>query len=691
MTSKKLTLSLMAATALFSSTAFAEEVTLDPIVVGSDFRAKKLSKTSNSVTVIGEEEVYDKASQTLIETLASSPNVNFSAGASKAKYIQIRGIGERSQFETPLNPSVGLVVDGIDFSNITLGAAMFDVKQIEVLRGPQGTKFGANGMAGVVNVKSNEPTEELETHLETTIGNYNTKAVGLAISGPLVQDKLEGRVSIYKNTSDGYTHNSYLDRKDTQNIDELSFKSQLRWYVNDDHTIDVTFMHVNVDNGYDAFTQDNTRTTSSDEPGHDYQRTNAFAVKSTYQLTPAMHLVSQLSHSNSDIEYSYDEDWTYVGEYAFGYKAVDQYLRKKKQTDIDVKLISDEEGRIFNRTTDWTLGAYYKHYESDLTRNYTYFATPFLSQYDTDNTALYGQLDSYLTDKLTLITGLRIEKWKADYTDTDVGDFQRDKVLVGGKLGIDYQASPTELYYISLSKGYKPGGVNPVTSASGLPKEYKTESLWNLDIGMNTSYLDGKIRNRLNLFYGKRRDQQISTSDKKTRPDGSTRYSDYISNAQKGTYYGLESTLDFYPNENLHLFTSVGLLKAKFDSYTNPITGDVKDGRTPAQSPSYQYNVGFDVAFADGWIFKSNVEGRGSYYFSNTNDQKSSAYALLNSSLEYTHESWSVVLWGRNLADKEYFVRGFFFANNPDDWTKDELYTQLGTPRTFGLTVSYDF
>ena len=304
---------------------------------------------------------------------------------------------------------------------------------------------------------------------------------------------------------------------------------------------------------------------------------------------------------------------------------------------------------------------------------------------------MYGQLDSYLTDKLTLITGLRIEKWKADYTDTDVGDFQRDKVLVGGKLGIDYQASPTELYYISLSKGYKPGGVNPVTSASGLPKEYKTESLWNLDIGMNTSYLDGKIRNRLNLFYGKRRDQQISTSDKKTRPDGSTRYSDYISNAQKGTYYGLESTLDFYPNENLHLFTSVGLLKAKFDSYTNPITGDVKDGRTPAQSPSYQYNVGFDVTFADGWIFKSNVEGRGSYYFSNTNDQKSSAYALLNSSLEYTHESWSVVLWGRNLADKEYFVRGFFFANNPDDWTKDELYTQLGTPRTFGLTVSYDF
>ena len=450
-------------------------------------------------------------------------------------------------------------------------------------------------------------------------------------------------------------------------------------------------MHINVDNGYDAFTQDNTRTTSSDEPGRDAQKTNAFSIKSTYQVNEAMHLVSQISHSYSNIEYSYDEDWTYAGEYAFGYSAVDQYLRKKKQTDIDVRLVSDEAGRIFDATTDWTFGAYYKTYSSDLTRNYTYFASPFTSSYDTDSFALYGQIDTHLTDKLTLVSGLRVEKWKADYTDNDVGDSSKEKTLVGGKIGLDYQRNTNELYYVSLSRGYKPGGVNPVTTASGLPKEYTTETLWNLDLGVNSSHLDGKLRNRLNLFYGKRKDQQISTSDKKTRPDGSTRYSDYISNAEEGTYYGLESTLDYYPNESLHLYGSVGLLKAKFDKYTNPITGDVKDGRTPAQSPSYQYNVGFDVTFADGWIFKSNVEGRGSYYFSNTNDQKSNAYALVNSSLEYTHESWSVVFWGKNLTDKEYHVRGFFFANNPDDWATEELYTQLGAPRTFGLTVSYDF
>ncbi len=186
---------------------------------------------------------------------------------------------------------------------------------------------------------------------------------------------------------------------------------------------------------------------------------------------------------------------------------------------------------------------------------------------------------------------------------------------------------------------------------------------------------------RFNLFYGKRKDQQV-----KTYIEASRSFTDFLDNAAKGTYYGLESQLDFYPNESLHLFTSLGLLKSEFDSYTAALTG-----RAPAQSPEYQYNVGFDVAFADGWIFKSNVEGKGSYYFSNTHDQKSNAYALLHASLEYTSGSWSTVLWGRNITDTSYETRGFFFGNDPSTGYTDALYTQKGTPRTFGLTLSYDF
>jgi len=681
MTSKTLTLSLITSFALMGTTTFAEEVTLDPIVVSSDFREKKLSETSNTVTVIGEEEIYDKASQSFVDILGNTANVNFSAGGSKAKFIQIRGMGERGQFETPLNPTVGLMIDGIDFSNATLGASLFDVKQIEVLRGPQGTTFGANALAGVVNVESNEPTKETEGHLEATVGNYNTRAFGAAIGGTLVEDTLLGRFSIYKNDSDGFYTNSYLNREDTNGLDELTAKAKLKWLVSENHTIDFTLVHIDNDNGYDVFNETNNRTTQSDEPGRDTQKTNAFSVKSMYQVTPAFHLESRASYSKSEIEYSYDEDWANEGSY---YKSFDQYLRDKKQIDLDVRVVSDEEGKIFNQTTAWTVGAYYKKYESDLTRNNTYFAEPFLSDYEGESKAVYGQLDIAINDKLTLVSGLRIEQWETTYSDSDDVSFNDTENLVGGKLGLEYKANTAQLFYVTLSRGYKPGGFNPVTDTSGLPKQYETESLWNVDLGVNGTYLEGQLTNRTNLFYGKRKDQQVGTS----YVTEGYKYTDYITNAEKGTYYGLETEFDYRANDEITFNASLGLLNAEFDTFYNPVDLVSKDGRTPAQSPKYQYNLGVNYMLSENWNLKGNVEGRGSYYFSNSHDEKSSAYQLVNASVEYIHENWSATLWGRNLGNVDYQTRGYYFDNFG---TGDALYTQQGNPRTFGFTLGYDF
>lgn len=696
MKNKIITTSLIAVYTLAATASFGEEVNLDPIVVGADFRDKNLSQVSNSVSVISEKDIYDKATQSFVEVVSQEPNVNFSSGASKAKYIQIRGIGERSQFTTPLNPSVGIMMDGIDFSQSALGLTLFDIKQIEVLRGPQGTTFGANGMAGVINIESNEPTNDANGHLEASAGNYNTKAIGLALNTPIVEDKLLARFSVYKNTSDGYMTNSYLNRKDTNNIDELTARAKLKWFVSDNHTIDLTLMHVDIDNGYDAFTLDNTRDSHADQPGKDTQKTDAFALKSIYQVNDKMHLVSSLSYSTTDLEYSYDEDWSYDGEFdpAWAYSSFDQYLRDRKQFDVDVRMVSDEAGRIFNGMTDWTFGVYYKDYSEDLTRNYTYlYGIPFTSNYDTKNTAVYGQLDTHFTDKLTLVAGLRVEKWESDYSDSENVDIDTDETLTGGKLGLNYQAESDMLYYITLSKGYKPGGVNADYRLSSNAKTYETETLWNLDAGLNSSHFDDKVKSRLNFFYGKRKDQQVKSSVVDHRTDGSVEFIDYLTNAAEGTYYGLESQIDYYFVENLHMYTSIGLLKAKFDEYNdpNPTALDVT-GRAPANSPEYQYNVGFDYLFMEAWTFKSNVEGRGSYYFSNRHNEKSDPYALLNASLEYTNGSFTASLWMRNITDEEYFVRGFgSFGNNPSKFYETELYTQFGAPRTGGLTLSYDF
>ena len=108
-------------------------------------------------------------------------------------------------------------------------------------------------------------------------------------------------------------------------------------------------------------------------------------------------------------------------------------------------------------------------------------------------------------------------------------------------------------------------------------------------------------------------------------------------------------------------------------------------------------NIQKSFSYNRGPIHPVKIPFRLSYYFSNTHDQKSEAYTLFNSSLEYTNGSFSATIWVRNLADEEYAVRGFYWGNNPTptpgypDGYEDELYVQKGTPRTFGLTVAYDF
>ncbi|WP_121627898.1 TonB-dependent receptor [Poseidonibacter antarcticus] len=693
---KNLTLSACTSFILLSSLAYAEDITLDSITVTSDFRDKNLSQTSNAISVLSEDKIEEKAHQSFENVIGQIPNVNFSTGGSRAHYIQIRGIGERSQFISPVNPSVGLVLDGIDVSESALALTMFDVNQIEVLKGPQGTTFGSNGMAGVVSLQSNQPTKDFEGHIETTVGNYNTKSIGLALGGTLIEDTLLGRFSVYKNTSDGFMENKYLGKKDTQNIDELALKGQLTYLASDEHTVDINLAHIDVDNGYDAWTFDNSYNTYSDQPGTDAQETNAIAIKSTYQINRKMHLISKASFSKSDSTYSYDEDWSYKGAFAdslYPYSSFDEYLRKREKVDIDLRLVSDEDGRILNNTTDWTFGTYYKNQSEDLTRNYTYLSSPYTSSYDTENLAIYGQLDSHIADKLTLTTGLRVEKWEAKYSDSDSLNIDTDEVLVGGKVGLNYQENENDLYYVTLSKGYKPGGVNADNSLSSNAREFNTEHLWNLDIGKSFSNLDNKLKSRINFFYGLRRDQQVKSSTVTVRTDGSTEFTDYLANAAKSSYYGVEAQTDYYADNTLHLFASLGLLKSKFDEYEDPNPSNVDvNGRTPAQSPVYQYNVGFDYMLTNDVQFKTDVEGKDSYYFSNRHNAKSKSYALLNASVSYFASDWTLTLWGKNLTDKSYQTRGFgSFGNNPGNGYATELYTQEGDPRTFGFTAKYYF
>ena len=199
---------------------------IEEVIVTSEFRNATLLDTAASITIFDDSIIKNRQAKHLEELLNLAPNVNFSSGASRGRFIQIRGIGERSQFIEPLNPSVGILVDGIDFTGIAGAATTMDIKQVEILRGPQGTLYGANALAGLINLTSNQPTENAQGKLSLAIGSHNTKTMAGAMGGSLSSD-VNYRVAVQSHTSDGYITNDFLIKDDTDNIDELSLRAIL--------------------------------------------------------------------------------------------------------------------------------------------------------------------------------------------------------------------------------------------------------------------------------------------------------------------------------------------------------------------------------------------------------------------------------------------------------------------------------
>ena len=682
------TLSLSIAV-LLSANAFAKtsEHDLPAMVVSADFRPAIALETPVSLTTINSDVIESRGAQHVEDILNLAPNVNISAGASRGQFFQIRGIGERSQFSSPLNPSVGLIIDGIDFSRTGGAATLFDIEQVEVLRGPQGTRFGTNALAGVINLQSKQPTDELDIHFETGIVEYGTRSLGLAIGGPVIEDTLLGRLSIHSHRSDGYMDNDFLNRSNTQDRDELTARGQLKWLINNDLTVDLNLLHLNIDNGYDAFTLDNSRNSLSDEPGQDTQHTNAIALKTDWRASSAVQIQTATSYSKSDIVYSYDADWGFVGQFAAGlfpYSATEEFKRGRENYGFELKALSNEDGRLFSGRSEWVIGVNFLMQNEDLDLSSDF--GDLINEYETENISLFAQLDTKLSQKLTLITGLRIEHFEADYKDSNGIDIDTNEVLFGGKVGLNFQINDDHLLYTSLSRGYKSGGINNNDALPASELEFDTEYMWTLETGVKSLWLEGDLMTSISIFYSSRRDAQVKSSV----PVGIGAFEDSVTNAAKGNNYGLEAEIDWSATDDIRLFTAVGLLHASFDSYENPRLVGIEDRRM-AHAPAYTFTVGTEVAISPSLTFNANVEGKDEFYFSNSHNAESNSYALTNASLEYRTGDWTMTLWGRNLFDKEYATRGFFFGNNPAKGYIDENYIQLGDPRVVGLSLAWDY
>ena len=684
---------------VLAAAASADEV-LEEIIVTADFRERPADEMPSSITVLGSEQIEQLAVQHFEELVFAVPNMNWSGDGHRARYFQIRGVGELEQYEGAPNPSVGFLIDDIDFSGIGTIATLFDTAQIDVLRGPQGSRYGANALAGLIYVQSAEPTDEWSGHLQFGGGQDNAMSGGIAFGGPLTADgALKFRLSGHHHESDGFRDNAYLNRSDTNGRNESGARLKFLWDTANDWQLKLTTMFSDIDDGYDAFAIDNSLTMLSDEPGRDAQQSIGSAFKAVWSGSERFEFTSITSAADSDIDFGFDADWGNPDSWApFTYDFISVNDRKRRTLSQEFRLASGNEGRLFGDRADWLVGMYFLNLDDEIaTQNRGEYFDPlsgfadslddrFSSRFEASNAALFGQLDFDVGESGILGLGLRLENRSTDYADSAGLRLDPGENMIGGELSYRHVFEGGVASYLTLSRGYKAGGFN-LGAVPGGRREFEQESMWNIEAGVKAVWLDESLMFNGAVFYSRRNDQQVRTSAQLT-PNDPASFVFFTDNAAEGRIAGVETELRWFATDTLEFYANVGLLDAEFEDFIDPTGG--LSSRDQAHAPNYTLAAGGTYRRGDGLFARLDLSARDEFYFDVSHDQKSERYGLANARIGYETERWTAQLWVRNLLDETYAVRGFFFENEPPDFPT-RLYVRRGDPRQLGITVDMRF
>ncbi|HJS22427.1 MAG TPA: TonB-dependent receptor plug domain-containing protein, partial [Steroidobacteraceae bacterium] len=328
------------ALALSSITAVAQGTAepLGEITVTATWRETALDEVPASITVLDRQALADTGVQHLQDVLGLVPNLNWAAGSSRPRYFQLRGVGDLEQYQGAPNPSIGFLIDDIDLSGVGMVATLFDVEQVEVLRGPQGTRYGANALGGLIKVTTRAPRRELEFLTEASAAQDDALGLGAVVGGAIAGTETGAfRVGVQQFESGGFRHNAFLGRDDTNGRDELTARARLHVEPSERLRLDIAGLWVDLDNGYDAFAIDSSRTTQSDDPGNDAQRTAGASLDARF-LGDALEVTSITAFADSDILYGFDGDWGNEAFWGVPYDFTTRIARDRQTLTQDLRV-----------------------------------------------------------------------------------------------------------------------------------------------------------------------------------------------------------------------------------------------------------------------------------------------------------------------------------------------------------------
>tara|TARA_R110000782_G_C14819243_1_gene413906 strand:+ start:4455 stop:6731 length:2277 start_codon:yes stop_codon:yes gene_type:complete len=746
------TLSL-ALCASVSSTALAQNESMGlsageigEIVVTAQKRSESLQKVPLAITAITAQELQRSGVKDLQGVAATVPGLNLGEQLGVAK-ITLRGIGLES-LQPGAEGSIAFHVDGVFISrSVAALASFYDIQQVEVLRGPQGTLYGRNATGGSINITTQTPTEELSGYASLAYGNYNQITAEGAVGGAIIPGVLSARIAFQTQDHDGYGKN-IVTGNDIDDLNSRAVRASLRFTPSDRVTIDIK--------GDLYRRKDNSG-------GYHFLGGGGFSAPGVPITPVGISLFGgQAAPNRRDLANNTDPTnrvrfWGLSGKINaeltdnIDLTSLTAYRKLRYQTASDIDSTSALVAPIFQAEQDkqfsqelqlsgssdrlnWLLGAFYFS-ENDRGQlaipfdNFAFFAPPtnYLSVgyygggfIKTKAYAVFGQATYELVDNLRLTLGARYSKEKKTALDNFLFDIvtpydastpvdvalqpPAGTISLPGeekfnsftpRVALDYQVAPSVMLYGSWSKGFKSGTYNLGT----LGNPVNPEKVSAFEGGIKSSLFDRRLRLNVAGFYYDYTDLQVGKVE-------ST--STVLENAANATIYGAEVEMQAKPVENVQLDANVAWLHARFDDYVsrdlarpygdgtliNGNPGFNLAGNTLSQSPNLTAFAGAQYTIpssAGDFTLRGEISYRSRSYLTafNVKEVSQPAYAKLNAFLNWASNDGQVSgsLYIRNITNKttvsSAYVSSGLFGFPINGYLEE--------PRTYGARIRYDF
>ncbi len=707
---------------------------LEEVLVTAQKRAESIQEVPLAVTALSAERISASGMESFEDVALATPNadINLTAG-----YVQVGMRGRNAPINDGMEQSVGFYVDGVYYGKTAfLQDAFLDLERVEMLKGPQGTLFGKNTIAGAINVTSARPDDEWQLKAKAGGGDFDNRLAEAVVNVPLIEERLAARIAAVRHQREGYVHNVLRDADEKQ-IDKTGLRAKL--LINATDRLDLVlsaYRGESRDNGqgWEPFVlQDDARTTHGafnpalearfNYVGH-ANTDNFSAVETRFLNLEANwelggwfeeHQLVMIA-STAELEERFLLDADTASAPIADWLNDDEY----QQEMLELRLMSPP-GKL-----EYIFGLFQWHSDYLGQSSLNLFPedrgaasagglllppplaqllipivgpldplfTPLLAdalhqrfEQDTLTRAAFGQLSWYISDRLSLILGLRASSEtkevdvRQQYENSGVLlqaffgvepyrlQDNRDESNIAPKLSFKYQPSDDHMLYASYSEGFKAGGFNPMARNEG-EAVFEQETALSYELGYKLTAQDGALTVNTALFHSEFSDMQIQSF---------IGNGFIVRNAAEATTEGLELEVNWQPWRGSSFYLGAGYTKATFDEFREgPCRADQSSaaigsgetcdltGASLPRVPKKNVSAGFNSAIPL-WderlalVIGADVSWRSEVLLELDQDPIDSmpAHHVVNARLGLAHpdQRWHLVVHGKNLGDRK--VRRF--------------------------------